>query len=75
MEERQHYSSKHLIEDVVGLLKARGLEPQRDPALRWDRSIGASRLLRGLGIADLEDHQGALDPDSSINYNRRIHGD
>lgn len=52
-----------------------GLEPQRDHELRWDRSIGASRLLRGLGIADLEDHQGAMDPDNSLNYVRRVHGD
>lgn len=75
MTESQSYSAKHLIEDVVGLLKARGLEPERDPALRWERSIAASQLLRGLGIRDLEEHQGAMDPDGNDNYNRLVHGD
>lgn len=75
MAEMQHYSAKQLIEDVVELLKAKGLEPKRDPESRWDRSIAASQLLRGLGIVDLEANQAALDPDSSDNYVRRVHGD
>lgn len=75
MAEMQHYSAKQLIEDVVELLKDKGLEPQRDPELRWDRSIGASQLLRGLGIVDLVEPKEALDLDGHLGYVRRTHGD
>lgn len=75
MTEIQRYSAKQLIEDVAELLRERGLNPERDLDLRWERSIGASKLLRGFGITDTVEPKDAIDLDGHLGYVRRVHGD
>ncbi|WP_290060270.1 hypothetical protein [Amycolatopsis solani] len=45
------YDPYQLIDDVETLLVSRGLEPSRVPGRGGDRLAGASRLLRGFGLA------------------------
>jgi hypothetical protein len=72
----QSYDPYTLILDVVELLESRGLAPERTeietPAARV---VGASLLLRGLGIQPRLSSERALDPFGSRNYDKRMHND
>jgi hypothetical protein len=74
-DDRQIYDPYRLIDDIEGLLIQRGLRPERLEGHVGDRVVGASRLLRGLGIEPLRKQDSALDLDGNTNYSARIHGD
>ncbi len=76
MTERQSYDPYKLVRDVEALLVEQGLWPHH---VQLDdqpgaRVVGASLLLRGLGIEPLMSHEDAVDENHSA-YNRRVHGD
>ncbi|WP_181773802.1 hypothetical protein [Amycolatopsis pittospori] len=75
MPDPQVYDPYRLIDDVVGLLIQRGHRPERLDGRAGDRVVGASRLLRGLGIDPLRAPADALDLDGQIAYQSRVHGD
>jgi hypothetical protein len=76
MSKSQSYDPHRLINDVIELLEQRGLTPERvDIETPGARVLGASLLLRGLGIDPLATPEDALNTNGHLAYNRRIHGD
>jgi hypothetical protein len=60
----QSYDPYHLIDDVIAVLEAHDLTPERLDGENLQRLTGASQLLRGLGIDALIPAERALDLDS-----------
>jgi hypothetical protein len=74
--EVQTYDPYELVDDVIDLLRERGLSPERvDVETPAARITGASLLLRGLGIQPARALQDVTDLDGGARYNARMHGD
>jgi hypothetical protein len=72
----QIYDPYRLVEDVVWLLRDRGLEPEPvDIETRAARITGACLLLRGLNVTPAMPPEDALDLNGGGSYSMRLHGD
>jgi hypothetical protein len=71
----ERYDPYRLIDDVESLLRQRGFDPARVAGQAEDRVVGASRLLRGLGLEPLRALEDAVDLDGHAAFQHRLHGD
>jgi len=71
----KRYDPYRLIDDVEGLLVQRGYDPVRVAGQAEDRVVGASRLLRGLGLDPARTLEDAVDLDGQASHQHRLHGD
>ncbi|ANY07611.1 hypothetical protein [Pseudonocardia sp. HH130630-07] len=69
------YPRDQLIEDVVMLLTARGVDVVLPPERRAERQDAASRLLAAMSVIPTLAPEDALDLDGHARYQRAVHGD